>query len=149
MIRLMAAARATLVLAAWLLGVPAILVAIAGSPIPAGLPSAAQAQAWLDDPLDPAYKHETVEILAWTVWGLITIVILAALVHQLRALRWAKLISYLPPPAQSLAAAILGTAVVATATSPLVTPPAAASAGTSDMLDLESAHTALAARGGT
>jgi two-component SAPR family response regulator len=149
MIRLMAAARATLVLAAWLLGVPAMLVAIAGSPIPAALPTAAQAQAWLDDPLNPAYQHKTVEILAWTVWGLITIAILAALVHQLRALRWARVISYLPPPAQSLAAAILGTAVVATATSPLVTAPAAASAGTSDLKDLESAHTTLSARGST
>jgi hypothetical protein len=142
MIRLMAAARTTLLVTAWLAGGPAMLLAVAGTPLPPEPPTAAQVQAWLHNPLDIAYQAESVRVLAWTIWALITLAILTVLALHLRALRWGRIVAYLPPPAQSLAAAILGTAVVATSTAPLLTPPVAASPTASDLRDLELQHVA-------
>ncbi|GGL12849.1 BTAD domain-containing putative transcriptional regulator [Mangrovihabitans endophyticus] len=135
----MAAARTALIVAAWLLGAPALLVAVAGSPVPSAAPSAGQVRAWLDDPLNPVYQQQTAIVLAWSVWALITLAVLAVLTAQLRwRLRTAHrpaIVSRLPAPAQSLAAALLGTAVVATAASPLLTPPAAAVAAAPHLHD--------------
>ena len=146
MIRLIAAVRTTVIVTAWLLGVPAITVAVAGSPIPSRPPSAMQLRAWLENPLNPAHKAATATALGWIVWGLITTAILMIFARHLRTMRWAKIINHLPPPAQSLTAAILGTAVVATSTSPLVTPPAVAAVPVSDLTGVDAPHTALPTR---
>ena len=149
MIRLMAAARTALIVAAWLFGVPAVLIAITGSPLAAVRPTAVRVQAWMQNPLDPAYKTATAAVLAWTIWGLTAMVIVAVLAGHLRSARWATLITYLPPPAQGLAAAVLGTAVVATSTSPLVTSATSAPAATSDLDHRQPVGTAVLTPGNT
>lgn len=49
--------------------------------------SAAQVQAWLDDPLRPSYDAATARTLAWLVWAVLTIVVgyLAARLRRLPA----------------------------------------------------------------
>jgi DNA-binding SARP family transcriptional activator len=132
MIRLMAAARTTLVVNVWLVGVPAVLIVLAGSPDP----GVSRVRAWLVNPLDPRHIHQSGAVLAWTIWLSGTLVVLHRIAQRLAAARWGKLIGYLPAPVQSLAAALLGTAVVATSTSALVTSTASSLVTAADTTDL-------------
>lgn len=137
MIRFIAAVRSTLIVTAWLLGGPVLLFAVAGSPIPPRRPSAVQVETWLDDPLNPLYKEETARTLAWIVWALIAIAICAVLAHHLRPSRWTKIIGHLPPPMQSLTAAVLGTAAVTAPISNLAVSPEAVSTHITDTHQLD------------
>src|SRR4051794_41977529 len=71
MIRMIAAVRATVIAVTLLAGVPILLVALGGSPLPDQAPSAAQMQTWLDDPLRPQYVPATARVVAWLIWALV------------------------------------------------------------------------------
>ena len=137
MIRLIAAVRSTLIVSALLFGAPALLLALAGSPIPRHHPSAVQLETWLNDPLNPVYKDEVARTLAWTGWALLAMIICAVLAHHLRIGRWSKVINYLPPPMQSLTAAVLGTAAVTASTANLAASPQPASIPAADTHHLD------------
>ncbi|MGA5304582.1 BTAD domain-containing putative transcriptional regulator [Nucisporomicrobium flavum] len=115
MIRMMAALRAALAATVWTAGLPIVLVAVGGSPIPASLPTAASVQAWLNNPLLPQYTPGTVKATAWAVWALTAVAIVAVGVQRTRRWQWARLVAYLPGPVQGLAATLLGAAAATTA----------------------------------
>jgi DNA-binding SARP family transcriptional activator len=144
MIRMIAAIRATITAVALLAGVPILLVALGGSPLPDHTPSAAQVQAWLDDPLLPQYGPGTARAVAWLIWALLATLILTAWVLRARRWRWARLAAYLPGPTRGLAATLLGAATVTTAVG---IPPAhaAAPATTGDTATPDHTSTALPA----
>src|SRR3954447_23545483 len=73
MIRTIAAIRGTVTAAAWLAGVPILLVMLGAPPVRARPPSATQVQAWLDDPLQPQYVPGTIRAVAWLIWTLLTV----------------------------------------------------------------------------
>jgi DNA-binding SARP family transcriptional activator len=124
MIRAMAALRATLAAGAWLVGVPALLLVVAGNPLPRRRPPMAQIQTWLNEPLEPAYVRGTALVMIWLFWAVVTACIAMAAVRRVRRWDCSRLAVYLPGPVQGLAATLLG---AATATSAGVTPAAQAS----------------------
>jgi DNA-binding SARP family transcriptional activator len=125
MIRMIAMIRATTATVALLAGVPVLLVALGGSPLPDHPPSATQVQAWLEDPLLPAYVPGTARVVAWLIWALLAALVFAVGVLRARRWRWERLAAYLPGPVQGLAATLLGAATVTTAVG---IPPAQAAA---------------------
>jgi len=118
MIRMIAAVRTAVVAMAWLAGLPGLLMAVGGNPIPASPPSAASVQAWLNDPLLPQYVPETVKIITWLIWVLTAGTILTVGMRRARRWQWARLTAYLPGPVQGLAATLLGAAAATTAAVP-------------------------------
>lgn len=131
MMRMIALIRAATTTMTLLVGVPVLLVALGGNPLPQHLPSGSQVQAWLDDPLMPGYVPGTARVVAWLVWALLAALILTAGTVRARRWRWGHLAAFLPGPVQGLAATLLGAATVTTAVG---IPPAhaAAPATTSD-----------------
>ena len=75
MIRMIAVVRTTVITAAFMAGVPTVLVALNGNPVPDQAPSAAQLQTWLADPLHPQYVPVTAWVMAWLLWALLTAII--------------------------------------------------------------------------
>lgn len=125
MIRLVAAVRWMIAVATLLVGVPLLLAALGGSPVPDGT-TPQRTQIWLQDPLDPDQIRTTAWIGAWLVWAAIAVTVLAAIARCARRIRAARLLRYLPAPVQGLTAAMLGastlTAPLATATVAAATP---------------------------
>lgn len=116
MIRMVAAIRVVVVACALLFGVPALLFAVAGSPLPAQTPSAEQWQLWANDPLHPRYAGATARTVMWLVWALLAVLVAAAVAARVRRLPWSRAAGYLPGPLQGLAATLIGAATVTTAT---------------------------------
>ena len=114
MIRMMAAIRILALTVAFVAGVPVVLVALGGSPLPEEAPSAAQMQAWLDDPLHPGYVPASGWVVVWLIWALLATLLLTVWMLHARRWRWARLTAYLPGPVQGLAATLLGAATVTT-----------------------------------
>ncbi|BCY08903.1 LysM peptidoglycan-binding domain-containing protein [Actinoplanes sp. L3-i22] len=114
-----------------LTGLPAGLVALAGSPLPARAPTSADLQAWLANPTATQFLPGLLATLAWLCWALA-----AAGTVRLAAARSAgrlsRLIQQLPGPLQSLAATVLGAAAVTASYSPAAAaaPPTATAAPT-------------------
>ncbi len=138
MIRLFATLRTMIAYLAILAGAPILLIAISGPPWPDRKPSSEQVQAYLDTPMDPEHISTTGQALAWSVWLLVMAGVSALMVARARSRdwrrSWERVCYYLPGPMQSLAAGLLGTASVATASTALPAhaaplAPAAAPAG--------------------
>src|SRR4051794_783191 len=111
MIRMIAAIRGALALLLLTAAVPAVLVALAGSPIPISLSSIEDLQDWLHDPLQPRFAAGTAGVVAWLVWAAVTAAVLrnvAARLPRLAGLAGHRLTSYLPRPVQGLTATVLG-----------------------------------------
>ncbi|MFD0518964.1 hypothetical protein [Paractinoplanes durhamensis] len=142
MIRMIAAVRATVTAVALLAATPLLLVAVGGSPLPHRLPSAAQVQTWLQDPIRPQYMPATARSFAWLVWALTALLVLLVVWVRIRRWRWARLVAYLPGPVQGLAATVLGAAAATTAAG--VLPAHAAAAVGIDTADPQHQHTANA-----
>jgi DNA-binding SARP family transcriptional activator len=134
MIRMMAAVRDALVVLAFVAGPPAGLLAVAGSPIPDALPSAAALHAWLDDPLHPRFAAGTAITVGWLLWAGGTATIVTCLTARFRAARprWHRATAWLPPPMQTLAATVVGAAAFTSATA---TPAVALAAPTDNHSD--------------
>jgi DNA-binding SARP family transcriptional activator len=114
-IRTMATIRTCLVMAALLVGVPLLLAAAGGSPLPDRPPTVDQIHTWLEDPLHRRYAAATARTFAWVVWaGLVGIVIIAA-GGRLRRWRSQRLRRYVPGPVQTVAATLVGAASVTAA----------------------------------
>ncbi|WP_328469093.1 LysM peptidoglycan-binding domain-containing protein [Actinoplanes sp. NBC_00393] len=113
---MVAAIRVVVVACALLFGVPALLFAVAGSPLPAQTPSAEQWQLWANDPLHPRYAGATARTVMWLVWALLAVLVAAAVAARVRRLPWSRAAGYLPGPLQGLAATLIGAATVTTAT---------------------------------
>jgi hypothetical protein len=148
MIRMIAAVRDVIVVAAWTVGAPVLLAAVAGPPIPQRAPSAAVVRAWVDDPLHPDFAAATARTLAWLVWAVCTAAILVCLAAQLRSLpaRLRRLIVYLPPPVQGLTATLVGAAAVTTAAAPAASAPALPPAPAVDTIHLPTATSSVSPR---
>ncbi|WP_239132647.1 bacterial transcriptional activator domain-containing protein [Paractinoplanes durhamensis] len=139
---MIAAVRATVTAVALLAATPLLLVAVGGSPLPHRLPSAAQVQTWLQDPIRPQYMPATARSFAWLVWALTALLVLLVVWVRIRRWRWARLVAYLPGPVQGLAATVLGAAAATTAAG--VLPAHAAAAVGIDTADPQHQHTANA-----
>jgi DNA-binding SARP family transcriptional activator/LysM repeat protein len=123
MFRIIAAVRDALIVLAFVACPPAVLLAIAGSPLPDPLPSAAAVRAWVDDPLQPHFVAATGSTLGWLLWAAYTAAIVAYLTARLRATRprWRRSYAWLPSPLQGLAATLVGAAAVTSAAVPPAT----------------------------
>ncbi|MEV6494728.1 LysM peptidoglycan-binding domain-containing protein, partial [Actinoplanes sp. NPDC051633] len=128
MFRLVAVIRDAILLAALLAGPPFVLLAVFGSPIPDRWPSASQVQQWADQPLAPPFLGPTAVVIAWLFWAAYATAAVVMAVRRLRtvARQWHRLAQYLPGPAQSLAATVLGAAAVTSAAAPALALPVAA-----------------------
>jgi nucleoid-associated protein YgaU/DNA-binding SARP family transcriptional activator len=113
-IRFVAATRTAVIVIAWLVGAPILLTALAGAPLPDRSPAVEQITAWWQAPLHPAHKAVTVRALAWLIWAVTAAALSAVLAAQVRRLRWSTVTAWLPPPVQSLTAALVGAAAITT-----------------------------------
>src|SRR5690349_24851078 len=121
MIRTVAVVRDALILLALVAGPPAGLLAVAGSPIPDELPSAAVLQDWLPNPLQPRYVTVLGAYTGWLLWVACTLLIgvtIAGSARRPRLRRLGRWRHYLPGPMQSLTATVVGAAAVTSAASP-------------------------------
>lgn len=100
-----------------LVGFPAGLVVLAGSPLPGRAPTAADLEAWLADPTGPQFLAGLLVALAWSFWALAAVAS-ARLAAKRSASRLSRFVQQLPGPLQSLAATILGAAAVTASYSP-------------------------------
>lgn len=129
---------ANLLILAIIIGMPIVLMAVGGNPIPAGLPSIAGILDWLTSPDDGTFALTALILGGWLVWAFLTIAIAAELVAAIRGIR-APLLPGLQLP-QHAARRLVATAAllfIATPTAALThpaeavadikTPPASAS----------------------
>jgi len=127
MMRMIAAVRTAIGVLMLTVGVPLVLAAVAGSPIPHSMPTLDQLRAWLDEPLQPEYAAGTARTIAWGLWAALTAAVVAVLTAtaagRISKLNARRLAVYLPRPIQGLTATVLGAAAVTTA-APAVHPPA-------------------------
>lgn len=79
-------ALACLVLVGILVGLPALLVALGGLPVPADVPSLEELRQALTTPDDGTLVLGAVNVLGWLVWASLAVTILVELVAQLRGL---------------------------------------------------------------
>ncbi|MFB9334552.1 hypothetical protein ACFFTT_17170, partial [Actinoplanes octamycinicus] len=93
--------RAGLMLFPILAGFPAGLVALAGSPLPSRLPTAAELDCWMGNPMQAQFLPGLLAAIAWLFWALAAIGWVRLAVRSSR--RFAR---HLPGPAQSLAATV-------------------------------------------
>jgi two-component SAPR family response regulator len=145
---MIATVRDTLIVLALVAGPPIGLLAVAGSPIPDRLPSAAVVAAWVHDPLQPPFAAVMAVTAGWLLWSLYTGAILACLAAQARLprARLRRMYACLPGPVQGLTATVLGAAAVTTAAAPVTAGPPAA---TSDTATVDTHHLLAAASPGT
>src|SRR3954471_1688202 len=108
----MATIRTCLTALTLLVGVPLLLAAVGGTPIPHPAPTADQVQTWLHDPLHPRYPAATPRTAAWVGWVGIAAIVIAAAIRSLRRWPWTRLISHVPGPLQTVAATVVGAASV-------------------------------------
>ncbi|MET0494324.1 MAG: BTAD domain-containing putative transcriptional regulator [Actinoplanes sp.] len=118
MIRFVVATRTTVLVLAWLIGVPALLTATTGPPLPDRWPTSTQLAVWLREPLDPAYSALYARSIAWLFWAVLAAATLTAITTSVRRLRLSHIAAHLPAPMQGLAAAVLGTAAITTIAAP-------------------------------
>ncbi|WP_431472930.1 LysM peptidoglycan-binding domain-containing protein [Ornithinimicrobium sp. W1665] len=82
---------ALVVLAGILVGLPALLLALGGNPLPQTLPSLEQVRAALLTPDDGTLALTGAKLLGWVVWAALTLSILVEAVSALRGVRPPKL----------------------------------------------------------
>ncbi|MBB4744050.1 DNA-binding SARP family transcriptional activator/LysM repeat protein [Actinoplanes octamycinicus] len=117
--------RAGLMLFPILAGFPAGLVALAGSPLPSRLPTAAELDCWMGNPMQAQFLPGLLAAIAWLFWALAAIGWVRLAVRSSR--RFAR---HLPGPAQSLAATVVGAAAVTAGYTPASAAPPAATTAT-------------------
>jgi len=110
-----------------LIGLPARLVRLVGSPLPAHRPTRDEWAAWLAQPLTRATLVAATALLAWAMWAVLLAVVLASAYARIARLCRRLPDLRLPGPLQGLSAAMLGTVAVGTSVA-AVSPPAAAHA---------------------
>ncbi|MFC7759707.1 hypothetical protein ACFQY4_18080 [Catellatospora bangladeshensis] len=134
-----------LALLALLIGVPALLAATAGWPLPDHIPSGGEVGQWLTSPLPDTVYTDAAAIAGWIIWAQFAIHVIAALHRSrnprpgpagnsrgpLRALAGLLIAGVLAAPAQALAAPPAGGAPpAATATHATAMEPPAGQAAT-------------------
>ncbi|WP_154402131.1 LysM peptidoglycan-binding domain-containing protein [Ornithinimicrobium cavernae] len=82
---------ALVVLVGILVGLPALLIALGGSPLPSGVPSLDQVRTALTTPDDGTLVLGAAKLLGWLVWAALAGSILVELVSQLRGMRAPRL----------------------------------------------------------
>lgn len=77
---------ALLVLAAILAGLPAVLIALGGNPLPATLPTLDQVRTALLAPDDGTLVLAAAQLLGWVVWAVLALTLLVEIASQVRGL---------------------------------------------------------------
>lgn len=78
---------ASLLILVIIIGLPLVLYAVGGNPIPTELPSLVQVIEWFTSPDDGTLALGALTIVGWLVWGFLTISIVAELVVAIRGVR--------------------------------------------------------------
>jgi DNA-binding SARP family transcriptional activator len=122
-------------LAGWLLallvGLPAVLIAGVGWPLPDRWPGRAAWQHWLAQPLTRAGVIDALAVAGWLLWAVLVYALLVEAMHRLgRVVRLVARLQLppLPTPLQATASGVLGAAVFSlTTSSPATSSPTAGS----------------------
>ena len=109
---------AVLVMVAMVVGVPVLLVAISGSPVPSSVPSLAQVWARLTSQDDGTLLLGLVRVVAWVAWLVFVVSLLAELLARVRGLPAPQLPGLRVP--QSAARGLVAAAVVLFVAAPAV-----------------------------
>jgi DNA-binding SARP family transcriptional activator len=113
--------------AAWLAvlvaGVPAVLVAWVGWPLPDRWPDRQQVADWVEQPLTGPAVMGALAVVAWLVWAVLAYALLVGLLRRLR--RWVRWLPRLPlpRPVEALAGGLFGAALVGAGAASVMGPP--------------------------